>query len=344
MLKVAIVGSGLVAVKKHIPAFLKIKDKVKIVAICDLNEEMAKKVAQHFNINKAYTDFSDMLLENKPDIVDICTPPKTHIKLAIEAIEKGAHLLIEKPMAIELSDCDAIIDAAKRYQRKTCVMHNQIFNPAFTRARKLVLKGEIGAFLGIQVFLSTPTDYMTAKKEHWAHLLPGGVLGETGPHAVYLALEFLKDVREVDVRTKKVLLEYPWSNFEDFRINLVAENGIGTITLIYNSNQWAAEIDIIGTKGRLKVDLESQTVVRYNRLKLSALSLGLSMAETGIQIFSSLFLNSLRHILAKGSDAHAIGIRKFVDSILEDRPSPVSDMDGKEVVRVMKMLVDKLQR
>lgn len=344
MLKVAIVGCGLIAVKKHIPAFLKLKDKAKIVALCDLNAEMAKKAARRFNINKTYTNFIDMLSENNPDIVDICTPPRTHAGLVIRTIEKGAHLLIEKPMAIELSDCDAMIDTASRYQKKVCIMHNQIFNPAFTRARELVLNGEVGDFLGIEVFLSTPTDYMTAKQEHWAHLLPGGVLGESGPHSIYLALAFLRGIREVNVCAKKLLLEYPWSNFEDFRINLLAQNGIGAITLFYASNQWAAEVDIIGTKGRLKVDLESQSIIKYNRPKLNAFSLGLSMTEMGRQIFGSLLLNSLRYILAKGSDAHAIGIHKFVDSILEDKPFPVTTDDAKEVVRVMKMIVEKLQR
>ena len=93
---------------------------------------------------------------------------------------------------------------------------------------------------------------------------------------MYLALAFLKDIYEVDVFARKIIPEYPWSNFEDFRIVLRAKNGIGTIALHYASNQWAAAVDIMGTKGMLKIDLQSQTFASYKRSKLDACTVGLS--------------------------------------------------------------------
>lgn len=343
MLKVAIIGSGLIAVKKHIPALLDLHDKLELIAVCDLNGDIAKKVARKFNIKKTYTDFSAMLLEDGPDIVDICTPPQTHAELTIQAIEKGAHVLLEKPMALKISDCNAMIDKAKCYGKKICILHNQIFNPAFMEAKKRILEGEIGDFLGINIFLSTPFDYMTSQKDHWAHRLPGGVLGETGPHGVYLALTFLKNISKVDIHAQKLLHQYPWSKFEDFRIILWGENGMGSITLFYGGNQWRADAEIIGTKGILKVDLEAQTVIKYNRPKLDALSVGLSTLGVASQTLISLISNSLSYILGKRKDAHQIGIKKFVDSVLEDKPSPVTAEEGKEVVRVMEMIIEKLR-
>lgn len=343
MLKVAIVGCGLIAVKKHIPALLRLKGKIEIAAVCDLNEDIAKKVADKFNLKKAYTNFSDMLIKERPDIVDICTPPQTHAQLTVQAIEGGAHVFLEKPMALKTSDCDTMISSAARHQKKICVVHNQMFNPAFVRARRLAAKGQIGKFLGIQIFLSTPTDYMTSKKDHWAHSLAGGVLGETGPHAVYLALAFLKNIYKAQVSAKKLFPEYPWSDFEDFRINLFAENGMGSISLIYGSNQWAADIDVIGAKGTLKIDLQNQLMIKYNRHKLSVLSIGLTTLGAALQTIKALVLNGLRYILNKDRDGHGIGIREFVDSVLEDKPSPVSAQDGRETARVMEMIVEKLK-
>lgn len=343
MLKVAIIGGGLIAIKKHIPALLDLKDRLEIIAVCDLNEDTAKKVAHSFKIKKAYTDFLDMLLEDKPDIVDICTPPQTHAELAIQAIEKGSHVLLEKPMALKISDCDAMIEMASKYKKKICIIHNQIFNPAFMEARKRILEGEIGDFLGMNIFLSTPFDYMTSQKDHWAHRLPAGVLGETGPHGVYLALTFLKNIYKVDIHAKKLLHQYPWSKFEDFRIVLWGEDGMGLITLLYGSNQWQADVEIIGTKGILKIDLEAGVVVKYNCPNLNALSVGLSTLSIVSQTLTGLVSNGLKYILGKKKDSHQIGIKKFVDSVLEDKPSPVTAEEGREVVGVMEMIIENLR-
>lgn len=342
MLKVVIAGCGLISAKKHIPAFMTLKSKVEVAAVCDLNIDAAKKTAASFNIGKVYADFSDMLLKEKPDIVDICTPPQTHARLGIEAIEKGAHVFLEKPMALKVTDCDAMIEAAVKFRRQVCVVHNQVFNPAFLRAREYFAKGGIGDFTGLHIFLSTPTDYITSKKDHWAHALPGGILGESGPHGVYLAQVFLKDIYGVDVFARKIIPEYPWSNFEDFRMVLRAKNGIATITLNYASNQWAAEVDIIGTKGILKIDLQSQAFVSYERSKLDALTVGLSEVKMASGRMSAAGANGIRYILGKKSDGHYNGIREFTDSIIGKRPALVGAEDGRETVRVMEMLTEKL--
>ena len=343
MFKVAIAGCGLIAVKKHIPAFLSIKNKVRISAVCDLNQALVKKAAENFNIRKAYASFTDMLLEEKPDIVDICTPPQTHADLAVLALECGAHAFIEKPMALVTQDCDRMIDAAKKYARKICIVHNQIFNPAFIKARELVTKGEVGDFLGMRILMSTPADYMTSKKDHWAHRLPGGVLGETGPHAVYLAEAILKNIHTADVRARKILPEYPWSDFEDFRINLSAENGTCSIMLAYGSNQWAANLDILGTRGMLKIDLQAQAVTKYKRPDLGAVTIGWSELSKLFQTSGSLCMNGLKHVLGKRKDAHRQAIRQFVDSILNNAPLPITASEGRETVRVMEMIIEKLK-
>jgi len=185
-LKAAIIGAGLIATKKHIPAFLKQKGKVELVALCDLNREAAQETARRFGIPRVYTDLSAMLLEERPDLVDICTPPKTHAAVAVEAMSRGCHVLIEKPMAVNVAECDEILRASRENNVKVCVAHSDLFYPPFLRARELVAQGAIGDFTGMRIFLSTPTDYMTSRENHWAHRLPGGVIGEAGPHAVYM--------------------------------------------------------------------------------------------------------------------------------------------------------------
>ena len=108
--------------------------------------------------------------------------------------------------------------------------------------------GRLGECAECASFLSTPTDYMTSRAEHWAHKLPGGVIGETGPHIVYMTLAFIPHIRTVNVDALKVLHNYPWSSFEDYRINLIGDDIISSATVIYTTEEWAAKVEVWGTQ------------------------------------------------------------------------------------------------
>lgn len=176
-LKVAVVGCGLIAKARHIPGYMTMKKKVDLCAVCDKNEQLARETAKKYHISKAYSDVSEMLSKEKLDIVDICVPPQIHAPIAIEAIENGCHVIMEKPMALKTSDCDQMIDAARKHGVKLCVIHNNIFDPPFLKAKKLVEDGAIGDFVGMRIFLSTHRSDMIDLKDHWYHKLPGGVMG-----------------------------------------------------------------------------------------------------------------------------------------------------------------------
>src|SRR6266700_3515171 len=151
--KAAIVGAGLIAGKKHIPAFMRHKNKVELAALCDLNQEGARKLAAEFGVPKVYSDLGEMIEKEKPDLVDICTPPKTHVKLAVAAMKRGCHVLIEKPMALTVEECDRIVDASREHGVKVCVGHSDLFYYPFMQARELVANGAIGDFRGMRIFL-----------------------------------------------------------------------------------------------------------------------------------------------------------------------------------------------
>ena len=345
MLRAAIVGCGLISTRKYIPICKRLKNKVDLVGICDMNESILKQVGSRFGISKTYTDFSRMLLEQCPDIVVICTPPVVHTKQVIESLENGAHVLVEKPMALTSVDCQKMVDASNRHEKKLGVMHNQVFNPAFEKACDLVSSGRIGKFLGMRTFLMTPVDDMTSNPKHWAHRLPGGVLGETGPHAVYLSLALLNNVTDVHVCSKKLLPEYPWSAAEDIKFDLIADNGINSVTLMYGSNQSAAEIEIVGTEGMLKLDLQSRILVHHNRTVgpelLSAKALIKSVTSGIYQTGTAFAVNGIVHTLWKTLDGHYIGINKFLDYVASNAEFRATGQKGKETTEVMEMVVQK---
>jgi predicted dehydrogenase len=342
-LRAVIIGAGLIAGKKHIPAFVRLRRKVELVALCDIHLEAAEALASRFGVPRVYSDFSAMLSAEKPDLVDICTPPQTHARLAVEAIKHGCHVLIEKPMALTVGDCDAIVSAAREAGVKVCVAHSDLFYPPFQKARELVAAGKIGTFRGMRIFLSTPTGYMTSQKDHWAHRLPGGVIGETGPHAVYLSLAFLRNVKEVSVEAMK-LLDYPWSPFEDYRINLIGENGVSSITLSYATDQWSAQVDVLGEKAILRLDLEGMTLILQRRTALKPFLIGYSLASEWAQLFWNMTSNAVQYVSGRLRSTHELLIDRFVESIRNGLAPPVSAEEGRETVRVLNMIVEKLRK
>jgi predicted dehydrogenase len=282
-----------------------------------------------------------MLAREKPDLVDICTPPRTHAKLAVQAIEARCHVLIEKPMAMDVAECDTIIDAAREAGVKICVAHSDLFYYPFMKARELVARGHIGEFRGLRILLSTPTDYMTARPDHWAHKLPGGVVGETGPHVVYITLAFIPKIEEITVQAKK-LLNFPWSAFEDYRIELVGEKAVSSIALSYATNQWMATVDILGSTGGLLVDLQGLALVKYDRRSLRPLTIAGSMLSGAVQNMASTCVNGLRYVTGQLRTTHAILLDRFIRSICQNGPVPVSANEGREAVRVLSIIADEL--
>ncbi|HDQ15435.1 MAG TPA: Gfo/Idh/MocA family oxidoreductase [Bacteroidetes bacterium] len=340
-LKVGVVGCGFIAKKRHIPAFLRLKKNVKLSAVCDLNQELAKNVAQEFGIPNVYSDLSDMLSEENLDIVDVCTPPKIHAPVALEAMKSGCNVLLEKPMAPSLSDCDEIVEAYKKYGVKLSVVHNQNFYPTFLKAQKLVDSGVIGKLLGMRVLILTTRDVYIAHEDHWIHKLPGGAIGETGPHAVYMSLAFLKNAADVNVCARRQS-DYPWVSYDDYRIELVGENLTSSIYVSHAGDCNASEVDLFGTEGIIKMDLQSMILTHHKREHIKPTSVASSSLSVAGQTLTGVVSNVFNVCFGKTMLGHDIMIEKFVESIIEDKPVPVTPEEGRETIRVMNMIVEKL--
>ena len=347
-LKVGVVGCGFIAKKRHIPCFLRLKKDVIIQAVCDLNQSLATSVAKEFGIPRTYSNLSKMFRKENLDIVDICTPPQTHAPLAIEAMEEGCHVLLEKPMALKVSDCDQMNSVAQKCGSKLCVVHNEIFRPSLLKARQLVAKGDIGKLTGMRWCRLTHRGEYMSLKNHWVHRLPGGVLGETGPHAVYTSLVFLKNVKNVDIYAKKTL-EYPWVPYDFFNIMLEGENINSSIVISHSSDCFVADVDLFGTKGVLRIDLQSMLLIHYELNETKPVRIALSSLNTIGQTVKGLTSNVAKVMLgrqralsrARGHDAV---IERFVNSIINDQQPPVTGEEGQETVRVMEIIIEKFHQ
>jgi len=143
----ALIGCSRISIN-HIKA-AKINN-LETLAICDLSKErMDEVIAEHYNNAhiRCYTDYLQMLDEIKPDLIAITTPSGSHAKIAVDCINKGINLIIEKPIALSLSDADAIIAAADEKGVKVCACHQNRFNASVQIIREAVEAGRFGKMM-----------------------------------------------------------------------------------------------------------------------------------------------------------------------------------------------------
>lgn len=127
----------------HLEAWLRMDD-IEIVAICDTDLEKARTTAKVLGIPAFYDDMETMLDEEKPDFIDIITPPETHKTLCLKAAERGVHIICQKPLAPSLKEAEEIATAISGYGVRMMVHENFRFQPWHREIKKLLDQETIG--------------------------------------------------------------------------------------------------------------------------------------------------------------------------------------------------------
>ena len=142
MIKTGILGCGKIAQVRHIPEYAENKN-AQILGFYDINLARAKELAETYG-GTVYESAEELLANPEIDAVSICTANFAHAELTIAALNAGKHVLCEKPMAITLADCEAMVEAAKKNGKYLMIGHNQRLAKAHATARKLIEDGLIG--------------------------------------------------------------------------------------------------------------------------------------------------------------------------------------------------------
>jgi predicted dehydrogenase len=193
----------------------------------------------------------------------------------------------------------------------------------------------------MRILSLTPREEYLVQEKHWIHKLPGGIIGETGPHVVYMSLAFVKNVKNVEVVARKIS-NYPWVLYDDYRVEIEGENITSSIIVSHTNNYTASKIELFGTEYSLEMDLQSMLLIRYKRSNLKPVSVAASSISTAWQIMKGTTSNILKTILGRPMLGHDIMIEKFVKSIINNQPVPVTPEEGRETVKVLEMIVDKI--
>ena len=143
-LRVAVIGAGMIAQSAHLPAYAYFSDRFSVCAISDINEKAANDTAKRFGIPCVYTDAETMLQNEKPDLVSVCAPNMLHKSMSLLALEHGAHVLCEKPLAFTYHDAKEMFDKAKEKGLLLCACQSMRFTPDRLAAKEFFDKGGLG--------------------------------------------------------------------------------------------------------------------------------------------------------------------------------------------------------
>ena len=142
MFGIGIIGCGKIAQVRHIPEYAA-HPEAKLVGFYDINQQRAAELAAKYG-GRAYATVEELLAEPEIQAVSICAANFAHAELTIAALNAGKHVLCEKPMATNLADCEAMVQAADANGKFLMIGHNQRLAKAHSLARKLIVEGLIG--------------------------------------------------------------------------------------------------------------------------------------------------------------------------------------------------------
>ena len=144
-IKIGIIGCGGIANGKHMPAIRKLDD-VEMTAFCDIIPERAQKAAEEYGTSdaKVYTDYKELLKDERINNVRILTPNKWHAVMSIEALYAGKHVMCEKPMAINYREAQEMLKAQKETGKLLTIGYQHKFDPDVVYAKQEALKNTFG--------------------------------------------------------------------------------------------------------------------------------------------------------------------------------------------------------
>lgn len=265
-LRYALIGCGRIS-PNHIVAAL--ENNLNIVALCDIDinklEDKFKKFNLPNSINK-YTNYEVMLELEKPDLVAIATESGKHAKIALDCIEAGCNLIIEKPIALSLKDADLIIAKAKEKKVKVCACHQNRFNTSIQKIREAVETERFGRMFHATANIrwNRGEDYYMQAPWRGTWEQDGGALMNQCIHNIDLLRWMMgNDIIEVMGMTDN--LNHRFIEAEDLGIALIrfANGSFGIIegtTNIYPNNL-EETLYIFGENGTIKVGGKSVNII-----------------------------------------------------------------------------------
>ena len=320
-LKTAVIGVGSMGVN-HARVYWELPGS-ELVGISDMNDNLVNSVAKKYS-TRAYTDYRVMLDEVKPDVVTVAVPTLYHREVALEIIDRGISLLIEKPIAFDLDEGKKIITAAEAKGVKLMIGHIERFNPAIIALKQQVASGELGRIFQMDAHRQGPFP---------ARIADVGVVIDLAVHD----LDIMRYVSQQEVvRLYAETEKHIHSKYEDLLTGLVrmSDGAIGTLTINWLTPTKIREFIVTGERGLYRVDLLTQDLYMFENAVTHS-----SEWET-MQILRGVREGKMTRFVIPKKEPLRAEQEAFLDAVQNNTAVPIPGEDGLKALELAKAVVE----
>ncbi|MEO8428070.1 MAG: Gfo/Idh/MocA family oxidoreductase [Verrucomicrobiota bacterium] len=318
-----------------------------LVAVCDSSSERAEQFAARYG-GRAFRDVPQMIRESGAEAVFICTPHPLHAEPAVLAAQAGLHVMVEKPMAASLSDCDAMLRAAQKSGVTLSVMSQRRFYEPVKRIKAAIEAGKIGQpVLGVFLMFSW-RDQAYYESDPWRGKWAtegGGVLVNQSPHQFDLLRWFMGDLEEISGRWAN--LNHPCIEVDDTAVATLKfrNGGLGSIvTSLSQKPGLFTKVHVHGSNGAsIGVETDRGATFIAGVSKIAEPPLNDLWTIPGEEHLLAEFQTTDRarfQAIDPIAHYHALQIQDFLQAIRAGRPPLVTGEDGRAVVEIFSAIYE----
>ena len=324
MVRVAVIGVGSMG-KNHARVYTE-TPAAELVAVADLDEKTAAEAADRFR-TRPYTDYRLMLETERPQAVSVAVPTAEHEAVAQAALEAGADVLVEKPIAATLEQGQRLIERAHALGRQLMVGHIVRFNPAIQLLKTKMQAGDLGRIFQIVCRRVGPFP---------ARIRDVGVVVDLAPHDIDIMryLTGLEPERVYAETEQRIHTEH-----EDLMLGLLRfpDRVTGVLEINWLTPTKVREVMVLGECGMFKVDDLTQDLYFFQNAQTSGLHWSALLALKGVSEGQMVRFAFDRYEPLKAE------LQAFLQAIRDGKPVPVSGEDGLAALRLALALVESGQ-
>ncbi len=319
-IKTAVIGVGSMG-KNHARIYWELPD-VKLVGVADLNQTVSGSIAHHYSTDN-YSDYRQMLDEQKPDAVTICVPTSSHVDVGLEVIKRGIHLLVEKPISCTVDEGNILIDAAEKAGVKLMIGHIERFNPAITALKEKLANNKLGKVFKVEARREGPLPQ---------RINDVGVVIDLAVHD----LDIIRYVTQKEItRIYAETMSGIHSQYEDLMSGLIclSDGTVGNLIINWITPTKIREFSVTGELGMFKVDYITQDLYFYENSLLNESEWSTLGLLRGVREGSM-----VRYHINKKEPLRAEQ-EAFLAAIQDDSIVPVTGQDGLKALELAQALV-----
>jgi len=260
-----LIGCGDIAQKRVAPALIAALQS-ELTAVSRANADLLNECADKFRVGQRFADWQDLVTSDQVDAVYVATPVSLHAEQTIAAAEAGKHVLCEKPMALNVADCERMISAARANNVKLGVAYYRQFYPVVERMKEVIDSGDIGKPIFAQVNAFEWFNPAPSNSRAWLlkpQISGGGPMFDFGCHRIQVLLHLFGPVQTVKAITSKALFD---RQVEDTAVAAFAFAGgtLATLTVSHAVTEPRDTFVVWGSEGSIVIDVlnEGKIIVR----------------------------------------------------------------------------------